>query len=72
MDCVKLCCIILCSWSVQLEQTEWDSVNKLLQHHGFKPVHFADPIENKNLSGRLTAKADLSFYKIMEWNYTKL
>ncbi|XP_046907318.1 centrosomal protein of 70 kDa [Hypomesus transpacificus] len=34
----------------KLEQTEWDSVNKLLQHHGFKPVHFADPIENKNLS----------------------
>ncbi|XP_056157453.1 centrosomal protein of 70 kDa [Lampris incognitus] len=34
----------------QLEQTEWDCVNKLLQHHGFKPVHFADPVENKNLS----------------------
>ncbi|XP_067094448.1 centrosomal protein of 70 kDa [Osmerus mordax] len=34
----------------KLEQTEWDSVNKLLQHHGFKPVHFADPIENKNQS----------------------
>ncbi|XP_055764868.1 centrosomal protein of 70 kDa-like isoform X3 [Salvelinus fontinalis] len=34
----------------QQEQTEWDAVNRLLQHHGFKPVHFADPIENKNLA----------------------
>ncbi|XP_014007030.2 centrosomal protein of 70 kDa isoform X4 [Salmo salar] len=32
------------------EQTEWDAVNRLLQHHGFKPVHFADPVENKNLA----------------------
>ncbi|XP_076580022.1 centrosomal protein of 70 kDa isoform X2 [Chaetodon auriga] len=32
------------------EQVEWDDVNKLLQHHGFKPVHFADPGENKNIS----------------------
>ncbi|KAJ8252792.1 hypothetical protein GJAV_G00205630 [Gymnothorax javanicus] len=30
------------------EQTEWDAVNRLIQHHGFKPVHFADPKENKN------------------------
>lgn len=29
---------------------EWDDVNKLLQHHGFKPVQFADPVENKSLS----------------------
>ncbi|XP_059183591.1 centrosomal protein of 70 kDa [Centropristis striata] len=34
----------------QQEQVEWDDVNKLLQHHGFKPVYFADPVENKNLS----------------------
>ncbi|KAK6325192.1 hypothetical protein J4Q44_G00045340 [Coregonus suidteri] len=34
----------------QQEQTEWDAVNRLLQHHGFKPVHFADPVENKNLT----------------------
>ncbi|XP_024864807.1 centrosomal protein of 70 kDa isoform X2 [Kryptolebias marmoratus] len=34
----------------QLEQVEWDDVNKLLQHHGFKPVFFADPVENKNLT----------------------
>ncbi|XP_037640854.1 centrosomal protein of 70 kDa isoform X2 [Sebastes umbrosus] len=34
----------------QQEQVQWDDVNKLLQHHGFKPVHFADPVENKNLS----------------------
>ncbi|KAF7658826.1 hypothetical protein LDENG_00007260 [Lucifuga dentata] len=34
----------------QLEQTEWDDVNKLLQNHGFRPVCFADPVENKNLS----------------------
>ncbi|KAM4602166.1 centrosomal protein of 70 kDa [Polymixia lowei] len=34
----------------QQEQTEWDCVNKLLQNHGFKPVYFADPVENKNLS----------------------
>ncbi|XP_030627929.1 centrosomal protein of 70 kDa [Chanos chanos] len=34
----------------QQEQTEWDAVNRLLQHHGFKPVHFADPTENKNLA----------------------
>ncbi|XP_053532544.1 centrosomal protein of 70 kDa isoform X3 [Ictalurus punctatus] len=32
------------------EQTEWDAVNRLLQHHGFKPVRFADPAENKNLA----------------------
>uniref|UniRef100_A0A674ERM3 Centrosomal protein of 70 kDa n=1 Tax=Salmo trutta TaxID=8032 RepID=A0A674ERM3_SALTR len=35
---------------LQHEQTEWDAVNRLLQHHGFKPVHFADPVENKNLA----------------------
>ncbi|XP_037333732.2 centrosomal protein of 70 kDa isoform X1 [Pungitius pungitius] len=34
----------------QQEQVEWDDVNKLLQHHGFKPVHFADPGGNKNIS----------------------
>ncbi|XP_034533383.1 centrosomal protein of 70 kDa isoform X2 [Notolabrus celidotus] len=32
------------------EQVEWDDVNKHLQHHGFKPVYFADPVENKNLN----------------------
>ncbi|MCJ8747598.1 hypothetical protein PDJAM_G00155420 [Pangasius djambal] len=32
------------------EQAEWDAVNRLLQHHGFKPVRFADPAENKNLA----------------------
>ncbi|KAG7315365.1 hypothetical protein KOW79_021453 [Hemibagrus wyckioides] len=32
------------------EQTEWDAVNRLLQHQGFKPVRFADPTENKNLA----------------------
>ncbi|XP_053472799.1 centrosomal protein of 70 kDa isoform X5 [Ictalurus furcatus] len=32
------------------EQTEWDAVNRLLQHHGFKPVRFTDPTENKNLA----------------------
>lgn len=36
---------------LQEEQVEWVDVNKLLQHHGFKPVMFADPVENKNLSG---------------------
>ncbi|XP_029353096.1 centrosomal protein of 70 kDa isoform X2 [Echeneis naucrates] len=35
---------------LQQEQVDWDHVNKLLQHHGFKPVCFADPVENKNLS----------------------
>uniref|UniRef100_A0A8C7LNG5 Centrosomal protein of 70 kDa n=1 Tax=Oncorhynchus kisutch TaxID=8019 RepID=A0A8C7LNG5_ONCKI len=35
---------------VMQEQTEWDAVNRLLQHHGFKPVHFADPVANKNLA----------------------
>ncbi|XP_057181258.1 centrosomal protein of 70 kDa isoform X1 [Triplophysa rosa] len=34
----------------QQEQKEWDAVNRLLQHHGFKPVSFADPTENKNLA----------------------
>ncbi|KAK7136871.1 hypothetical protein R3I93_017051 [Phoxinus phoxinus] len=34
----------------QQEQREWDAVNRLLQHHGFKPVNFADPTENKNLA----------------------
>uniref|UniRef100_A0A3B5APH1 Centrosomal protein of 70 kDa n=1 Tax=Stegastes partitus TaxID=144197 RepID=A0A3B5APH1_9TELE len=34
----------------QQEQVEWDDVNRLLQHHGFKPVFFADPVENKNHS----------------------
>lgn len=37
---------------LQQEQVEWDDVNKLLQHHGFKTMHFADPVENKNLSGK--------------------
>uniref|UniRef100_A0A8C5CT30 Centrosomal protein of 70 kDa n=1 Tax=Gadus morhua TaxID=8049 RepID=A0A8C5CT30_GADMO len=32
------------------EQAEWDCVNKRLQNHGFKPVFFADPVENKNIS----------------------
>ncbi|XP_026219205.1 centrosomal protein of 70 kDa isoform X2 [Anabas testudineus] len=32
------------------EQVEWDDLNKLLQHHGFKPVHFSDPAENKDHS----------------------
>lgn len=36
---------------LQQEQMEWDEVNKLLRHHGFKAVHFADPVENKNLPG---------------------
>ncbi|XP_056121832.1 centrosomal protein of 70 kDa isoform X3 [Rhinichthys klamathensis goyatoka] len=34
----------------QQEQRDWDAVNRLLQHHGFKPVNFADPTENKNLA----------------------
>ncbi|XP_030212012.1 centrosomal protein of 70 kDa isoform X1 [Gadus morhua] len=34
----------------QQEQAEWDCVNKRLQNHGFKPVFFADPVENKNIS----------------------
>ncbi|XP_069052611.1 centrosomal protein of 70 kDa isoform X2 [Lepisosteus oculatus] len=34
----------------QQEQLEWEAVNRILQHHGFKPIHFADPMENKNLS----------------------
>uniref|UniRef100_A0A3P8SX94 Centrosomal protein of 70 kDa n=1 Tax=Amphiprion percula TaxID=161767 RepID=A0A3P8SX94_AMPPE len=34
----------------QQEQVEWDDVNRLLQHHGFKRVFFADPVENKNHS----------------------
>ncbi|XP_068612315.1 ankyrin repeat domain-containing protein SOWAHC-like [Brachionichthys hirsutus] len=34
----------------QQEQAEWDDLNKLLQHHGFKPVNFSDPGENRNLS----------------------
>ncbi|KAM4710676.1 centrosomal protein of 70 kDa isoform 2-T2 [Anableps anableps] len=34
----------------QQEQVEWDDVNKLLQHHGFKPVFFADPMENRTLT----------------------
>uniref|UniRef100_A0A3P9PYT0 Centrosomal protein of 70 kDa n=1 Tax=Poecilia reticulata TaxID=8081 RepID=A0A3P9PYT0_POERE len=35
---------------MEQEQVEWDDVNKLLQHHGFKPVFFADPVENRNLT----------------------
>ncbi|KAK9524321.1 hypothetical protein VZT92_018170 [Zoarces viviparus] len=34
----------------QQEQVQWEDVNTLLQHHGFKPVHLADPVENKNIS----------------------
>lgn len=37
---------------LQQEQVEWDDVNKLLQHHGFKPVFFADPVENESLSSK--------------------
>lgn len=40
-----------CGCVLQQEQVEWDDVNKLLQHHGFKPVFFADPVENRNLTG---------------------
>ncbi|XP_035854223.1 centrosomal protein of 70 kDa isoform X2 [Sander lucioperca] len=40
----------MCETMEQEQQVEWDDVNKLLQHHGFKPVYFADPVENKNLS----------------------
>uniref|UniRef100_A0A8C7LGZ7 Centrosomal protein of 70 kDa n=1 Tax=Oncorhynchus kisutch TaxID=8019 RepID=A0A8C7LGZ7_ONCKI len=32
------------------QEEQWDAVNRLLQHHGFKPVHFADPVANKNLA----------------------
>lgn len=38
---------------LQQEQVEWDDVNRLLQQHGFKPVFFADPVENRNLSGKV-------------------
>ncbi|KAK1165792.1 centrosomal protein of 70 kDa isoform X2 [Acipenser oxyrinchus oxyrinchus] len=34
----------------QQEQAEWEGINRLLQHHGFKPIQLADPMENKNLS----------------------
>lgn len=44
-----------CGCLSQQEQVEWDDVNKLLQHHGFKPVFFADPVENGNLSGEKVA-----------------
>ncbi|XP_034408452.1 centrosomal protein of 70 kDa isoform X2 [Cyclopterus lumpus] len=37
------------SRQLQQEQVQWDDVNTLLQHRGFKPVHFADPVENKNI-----------------------
>lgn len=37
---------------LQQEQVEWDDVNKRLQHHGFKPVFFADPAENKSPAGK--------------------
>lgn len=40
-----------CVSGLQQEQMEWDDVNKLLRHHGFKPLHFADPVQNKNLPG---------------------
>uniref|UniRef100_A0AAZ3S8K6 Centrosomal protein of 70 kDa n=1 Tax=Oncorhynchus tshawytscha TaxID=74940 RepID=A0AAZ3S8K6_ONCTS len=32
------------------QEEQWDAVNRLLQHYGFKPVHFADPVANKNLA----------------------
>ncbi|KAM8871960.1 centrosomal protein of 70 kDa isoform 2-T2 [Synchiropus picturatus] len=34
----------------QLEQRQWEDLNKVLQHHGFKPLSFADPVENKKMS----------------------
>ncbi|XP_066543979.1 centrosomal protein of 70 kDa isoform X2 [Amia ocellicauda] len=34
----------------QQEQADWEAVNRLLRHHGFKPIHFADPMENRNLA----------------------
>lgn len=43
---VLVVCLVL-----QQEQAEWDDVNKRLQHLGFKTVCFADPVENKKLSG---------------------
>lgn len=57
---IVLCCFFdLCFfswfdlWVLQQEQVEWDDLNKLLQHHGFKPVHFSDPAENKDHSGKV-------------------
>ncbi|XP_030607459.1 centrosomal protein of 70 kDa isoform X2 [Archocentrus centrarchus] len=35
---------------MEQEQVEWDDLNRLLRHRGFKPVFFADPTENKNLA----------------------
>lgn len=53
---VMLFSVSFCSWLfllvLQQEQVEWDELNKVLQRHGFKPVHFADPVENKNHSGK--------------------
>ncbi|XP_007901248.1 centrosomal protein of 70 kDa isoform X2 [Callorhinchus milii] len=34
---------------VQHEQVEWEILNKLLQHHGFNPIHLADP-QTKDLT----------------------
>ncbi|KAM9821205.1 centrosomal protein of 70 kDa [Neosynchiropus ocellatus] len=34
----------------QMEQRQWEDLNKVLQHHGFKPLSFADPGENKTMS----------------------
>lgn len=46
------CWCTLVFLELQRELSEWGDTNKLLQRHGFKPVQFADPVENKNLSGK--------------------
>lgn len=56
--------LTLCCFLLQMEQVEWDEVNKLLQHQGFKPVFFADPVENKNLTGEETGPVSLQNFSI--------
>ncbi|XP_043930938.1 centrosomal protein of 70 kDa isoform X4 [Protopterus annectens] len=44
----QLICLV-CSNSEELE--DWDSLNKLLQHHGFKPISVADPKDKRPVGG---------------------
>jgi len=55
----------------QQEQVEWDAVNTLLQHRGFRPVQFADPVENKNIPGTspyvLVHSSDVMRVEVLRW-----
>ncbi|XP_023817354.1 centrosomal protein of 70 kDa isoform X2 [Oryzias latipes] len=52
----------------QEQQAEWEPLNRLLQQRGFRPVLFADPVENKNPAelGLLDRKSAAALRRTLE------